>query len=69
MPFGRAKDVTATDVVVAPRRVLTAETALRLARYFGTSAEFWVNLQKTYEPRLAEVEVGPKIRRQVKPAA
>ena len=36
------------------RRAITGDTALRLAHFFGTSAEFWLNLQKLYELRLAE---------------
>ena len=44
---------------------ITAELALRLARYLGTSAEFWMNLQKGFELRLAEIQLGPKIRKQV----
>ncbi len=55
--------------IVNGTRAVTADTALRLARYFGTSAEFWLNLQKTYELRAAEIGVGAKIRREVKPAA
>jgi addiction module HigA family antidote len=55
--------------IVNEKRGITADTALRLSRYFRTSAEFWLNLQKIYELRLAEVEVGAKIRREVKPAA
>ena len=55
--------------IVNEKRSMTADTALRLSRYFGTTAELWLNLQKTYELRVAEVEVGAKIRREVKPAA
>ncbi len=55
--------------IVNEKRGVTADTALRLSRYFGTSAELWLNLQKTYELRVAEVQVGAKIRREVKPAA
>jgi addiction module HigA family antidote len=51
--------------VLAGKRAVTAETALRLGRWFGTSAEFWLNLQKLYELRLAEQEVGEEIRRTV----
>jgi len=50
-------------------RAITADTALRLARYFGTSAKFWLNLQQSYELRRAELEVGRSIARMVKPAA
>ena len=55
--------------IVNEKRGITADTALRLSRYFQTSAEFWLNLQKIYELRVAEIEVGAKIRREVKPAA
>jgi len=48
--------------IINGQRAVTAETALRLGHYFGTSAEFWLNLQKLYELRLAEAEVGPAIR-------
>ena len=44
------------------QRAITGDTALRLARYFGTSAEFWLNLQSLYELRLAEQKAGPEIR-------
>lgn len=43
------------------QRGITADTALRLGHWFGTSPEFWMNLQQTYELRLAENEVGAKI--------
>lgn len=43
-------------------RAVTAETALRLSRAFGTSAEFWLNLQKTYELRTAEIAHGAEVR-------
>ena len=55
--------------IVKGLRAITADTALRLSRYFGTTAEFWLNLQKTYELRVAEREAGARIRREVKPAA
>ena len=42
--------------VIRGRRNITADTALRLGRWFGTSAEFWMNLQKNYELRKAEQE-------------
>ena len=44
-------------------RAVTADTALRLGHWFGMSAEFWLNLQKLYELRLAEREVGAEIRK------
>jgi antitoxin HigA-1 len=48
------------------RRALTADTALRLGQWFGTGPELWINLQKQYELRLAEQEVGAEIRATVK---
>ena len=41
------------------RRLITGDTALRLGRFFGTSGEFWLNLQKLYELRLAERKTAP----------
>ncbi|HQP35966.1 MAG TPA: HigA family addiction module antitoxin [Polyangiaceae bacterium] len=48
--------------IVAERRALTADTALRLARAFGTTPEFWLNLQQAYELRTAEKALGPALR-------
>ena len=45
------------------QRAITGDSALRLAHFFGTSAEFWLNLQKLYELRIAEQKVGAVIRR------
>lgn len=45
------------------QRAVTGDTALRLGRHFGTSGEFWLNLQKLYELRLAEQEKGAEIAR------
>ena len=45
------------------QRAVTGDTALRLGHFFGTSAEFWMNLQKLYELRIAEQEVGKTIER------
>jgi addiction module HigA family antidote len=45
------------------QRAITGDSGLRLAHFFGTSAEFWLNLQKLYELRLAEQKVGTVIRR------
>ena len=44
------------------QRAITGDTALRLAHFFGTSAEFWLNLQSLYELRLAEKKVGKSIK-------
>lgn len=53
--------------IVRGKRGITADTALRLARCFGTSAEFWLNLQSLYDLRIAQHEAGARIERQVKP--
>src|ERR1700736_5514348 len=45
------------------QRAITGDTALRLAHFFGTSAEFWLNLQSLYELRLARKKAGKSIRR------
>lgn len=47
------------------RRSLSAETALRLAKYFGTSAAFWIGLQAEHDLEVAERAVGEKINREV----
>ena len=43
------------------RRAITADTALRLGKWFGMSADFWLNLQKSYELRTAEKSIGDEI--------
>ena len=43
------------------RRAITGDTALRLGHFFGTSAQFWLNLQSIYELRIAETKAGPAI--------
>ena len=50
-------------------RALTADTALRLARYFETSPEFWLNLQATYDLRTAQRRDGAQIAKEVTPRA
>ena len=47
--------------IIARKRAISADTALRLARYFGTSADLWMNLQKTYELDLARQQSGRAI--------
>ena len=51
--------------IVRERRAITPDTALRLARYFGTSPQFWMNLQTSYDLKCAEREIGPKIAKEV----
>jgi antitoxin HigA-1 len=53
--------------IVRGRRAITAGTALRLARFFGTTPQFWMNMQASYEPRKAENEPGRKIN-EIEPA-
>ena len=62
VPSGRI-----TDILNA-RRSISADTALRLARYFGNSAQFWLDFQSQYDIETAEREVGAEIRKRVHPA-
>jgi antitoxin HigA-1 len=51
--------------IVRERRSITPDTALRLARYFSTTPQFWLNLQTSYDLKIAEREIGSKIEREV----
>ena len=53
--------------ILKGQRGITADTALRLSRYFGTTPQFWLNLQKTFELRAAEIESGKDIEERVRP--
>lgn len=53
--------------IVREKRAISPDTALRLARYFGTTAQFWLNLQSAYDLRQAEIESGKKIAHDVQP--
>ena len=55
--------------ILKGQRGITADTALRLSRYFGTSPQLWLNLQKTFELRQAEIESGQEIAERVRPRA
>ena len=55
--------------IVRERRSVTGETALRFARYFGTTPDFWMNLQAAHELSKAEAESWEIVERQVLPAA
>jgi antitoxin HigA-1 len=55
--------------ILSGRRTLTADTALRLSIYFGTSAEFWLSLQAAYDLKRARRTVGDRLRRQITPRA
>lgn len=61
--------VTRISEIVRERRGITVETAMRLGRYFGTSTEFWVNMQKSWELAIADQELLSRIRAEVQPAA
>jgi addiction module HigA family antidote len=65
----------AKDIRVPPRRIneivhgsraISADTALRLARYFGTSDEFWLNLQMHYDLEVERDRLGPRLRKEVR---
>jgi antitoxin HigA-1 len=63
--LGRRLEVPTNRItgVLNGQRAITGDTALRLAHFFGTSPEFWLNLQKLYELRMAEAKAGGVIRR------
>src|SRR5437879_6531106 len=62
--LARKLDVPTNRVtgVLNGQRAVTGDTALRLAHFFGTSAEFWLNLQSLYELRLAQQKAGKSIK-------
>jgi addiction module HigA family antidote len=71
-PNGISQNRLARDIDVSPTRIndiihgrsaITAAIALRLGKYFGTTPELWMNLQASYELRLARTKVRPKIER------
>ncbi len=55
--------------IARERRGVTADTAMRLARYFGGDARSWMNLQAAYDLRVAEIENAKRIEREIIPAA
>ncbi len=61
--------VTRIAEIVHRRRSITPETALRLARYFNTSAGFWLNLQSAYDLEVAHDKLARVIEREVRPAS
>lgn len=73
-PLGISQYRLAKEIRVPPRRIneivhgtraITADTALRLARYFGTSAAFWLNLQTRYDLEVQKVRLGRRIEREI----
>ncbi len=74
-PTGLSQNRLALDIGVPPRRIneivlakrrITADTALRLARYFGTSPQFWLGLQNDYDLDTANEALGSRLEREVK---
>jgi addiction module HigA family antidote len=61
--------VTRIQAILAERRAITGDTALRLARYFKTSPEFWLNMQRDYELERAAENLGSRLDAEVKPRA
>ncbi|ACM21073.1 antitoxin, XRE family [Geotalea daltonii FRC-32] len=55
------------DEICAGKRAITADTALRLARFFGTDAQSWMNLQAQYDLECAEITLAERIEQEVKP--
>ena len=73
-PMGISINRLARDIVVPPGRIsaivngksaITADTAIRLGRYFGTSPEVWMGLQADYELRVAQRTIGPEVEKRV----
>jgi len=62
VPSGRITDI------LNGRRAISADTAVRLGRYFGNPAQFWLDLQSQYEIALVEREHGAEIAKRVRPA-
>lgn len=76
IPLGLSQNALARALHVPPRRIneivlekrgITADTALRLSRYFGTTAEMWTGLQADYDLRLARYQKERQIKRLVEP--
>ncbi len=69
--LARALHVPANRIsaILNGRRGITADTALRLARYVGGEAQFWINLQASFDLKTAEREAGAAIERDVRPRA
>ncbi len=67
--FAEALDVPGNRItaILEGQRGVTADMALRLARYPGKTPEFWLNLQEIYELRVAQLEAGREIAKRVKP--
>ena len=67
--LGRALRVPMNRIsaIVNGKRAITVDTAMRLAQYFGTSPQYWLNLQVAYDLEVAEREIRPQIEKEVLP--
>ena len=65
--LAKALEVPANRIttIIKGQRGITGDTAIRLAAFFNTTAEFWMNLQKTYELRLAEQALPARVRKHI----
>ncbi len=79
-PLGLSANALARDLHVPPNRItaivattapcsITPDTALRLARYFGTTPQFWVDMQSAHDLSLAQSEIGDRVAAEVRPRA
>ncbi len=75
-PLGISQYRLAKDIGVPPRRIneivhgtraVSADSALRFARFFGTTAQFWMNLQSHYDLAISEKAIGTSLKKQVQP--
>jgi addiction module HigA family antidote len=75
-PLGVSQNRLARDIdvpvarvneIVRAKRAITVDTALRLGAYFGTTAEFWINLQARYDLKLARRDLWPALRKVIRP--
>lgn len=62
-------DARRINEIVLGKRSVTADTALRLARYFGNSPQFWLGLQNQYDLDVTEDQLGKRLEREVRPLA
>jgi antitoxin HigA-1 len=62
-------DARRINAIVLGKRSVTADTALRLARFFGNSPQFWLGLQTQYDLDVAEDDIGKRLNREVRPLA
>lgn len=62
-------DARRINEIVLGKRSITADTALRLARYFGNSPQFWLGLQNQYDLDVTEDQLGKRLEREVRPLA